>query len=90
MFLTDSAQQMTYCGCSDCVWIILLRGFSNAHGESAYPVMNLARIGPAITENRIYGSWCENSAVVSVLAYALATMTQRLPRKPLPLPDWLK
>jgi carboxypeptidase Q len=32
----------------------------------------------------------EDSAVVSVLAYALATMTQRLPRKPLPLPDWLK
>ena len=32
----------------------------------------------------------ENSAVVSVLAYALATMTQELPRKPLPLPDWLK
>ena len=32
----------------------------------------------------------ENAAVVSVLAYALATMTQELPRKPLPLPDWLK
>jgi Zn-dependent M28 family amino/carboxypeptidase len=32
----------------------------------------------------------ENSAVVSVLAYALATMTQELPRKPLPLPDWRK
>ena len=31
-----------------------------------------------------------NVAVVSVLAYALATMTQDLPRKPLPLPDWLK
>jgi carboxypeptidase Q len=32
----------------------------------------------------------ENVAVVSVLAYALATMSQNLPRKPLPLPDWLK
>jgi Zn-dependent M28 family amino/carboxypeptidase len=32
----------------------------------------------------------ENVVVVSVLAYALATMTQELPRKPLPLPDWLK
>lgn len=32
----------------------------------------------------------ENAAVVSVTAYALATMTQDLPRKPLPLPDWLK
>ena len=32
----------------------------------------------------------ENAAVVSVLAYALATMTQKLPRKPLPLPDWMK
>jgi carboxypeptidase Q len=32
----------------------------------------------------------ENAAVVSVLTYALATMTQDLPRKPLPLPDWLK
>ena len=30
---------------------LLLRGFSNAHGESAYPIVNLARIGPAITEN---------------------------------------
>ena len=32
----------------------------------------------------------ENAAVVSVLTYAPATMTQELPRKPLPLPDWLK
>jgi Zn-dependent M28 family amino/carboxypeptidase len=31
-----------------------------------------------------------NVAVVSVLTYALATMTQDLPRKPLPLPDWIK
>jgi len=29
----------------------ILRGFSNAHGESAYPIVNLARIGPTITEN---------------------------------------
>ncbi len=32
----------------------------------------------------------ENAAVVSVLAYALATTHAELPRKPLPLPDWLK
>ena len=32
----------------------------------------------------------ENAAVVSVLAYALATMNAELPRKPLPVPDWLK
>jgi len=32
----------------------------------------------------------ENAAVVSVLAYALATMNTELPRKPLPVPDWLK
>ncbi len=32
----------------------------------------------------------ENAAVVAVLAYALATMNAELPRKPLPLPDWLK
>ncbi len=32
----------------------------------------------------------ENVAVVSVLAYALATMTQNLPRKPLPVPKWMK
>ncbi len=32
----------------------------------------------------------ENAAVVSVLTYALATMTQDLPRRSLPLPDWLK
>ena len=32
------------------LWLDLpLRGFSKAHGESAYPIMNLARIGPAIT-----------------------------------------
>jgi hypothetical protein len=31
-----------------------------------------------------------NVAVVAVLAYALATMTQDLPHKPLSLPDWLK
>jgi len=32
----------------------------------------------------------ENAAVVAVLAYALATMTGELARKPQPLPDWLK
>jgi hypothetical protein len=32
----------------------------------------------------------ENAAVVSVLAYSLATMTQDLPHKLLPLPGWLK
>ncbi len=32
----------------------------------------------------------ENAAVVAVLAYALATMDGKLPRKPLPVPDWLK
>ncbi len=32
----------------------------------------------------------ENAAVVAVLAYALATMDGTLPRKPLPVPDWLK
>lgn len=32
----------------------------------------------------------ENSALVSVLAYALATMSQPLPRHPKPAPDWMK
>ena len=32
----------------------------------------------------------ENAAVVAVLAYALATIKAELPRKPQPLPDWLK
>lgn len=32
----------------------------------------------------------ENAAVVATLAYALATMNGELPRKPQPLPDWLK
>ena len=32
----------------------------------------------------------ENAAVVAVLAYALANMQGELPRKPLPVPDWLK
>ena len=32
--------------------LILPLGFSKAHGESAYPIMNLAHIGPAITENQ--------------------------------------
>lgn len=32
----------------------------------------------------------ENAAVVATLAYALATMKGELPRKPQPLPDWLK
>jgi carboxypeptidase Q len=32
----------------------------------------------------------ENAAVVAVLAYALANMDAKLPRKPQPLPDWLK
>jgi hypothetical protein len=32
----------------------------------------------------------ENAAVVAVLAYALANMRVELPRKPQPLPDWLK
>jgi len=32
----------------------------------------------------------ENAAVVAVLAYALATMNAELPRKPQPIPDWLK
>jgi Zn-dependent M28 family amino/carboxypeptidase len=32
----------------------------------------------------------ENIAVVAVLAYALATTTQELPRQELALPDWLK
>jgi carboxypeptidase Q len=32
----------------------------------------------------------ENAAVVAVLAYALANMSGELPRKPLPVPDWLK
>ncbi len=32
----------------------------------------------------------ENAAVVAVLAYALATMKTELPRKPQPLPDWMK
>jgi carboxypeptidase Q len=32
----------------------------------------------------------ENVAVVSVLAYALATMSGDLPRKPLPVPRWMK
>jgi carboxypeptidase Q len=32
----------------------------------------------------------ENAAVVAVLAYALAEMDAPLPRKPLPVPDWLK
>ena len=32
----------------------------------------------------------ENAAVVAVLAYALATMDAKLPRKPQPMPDWLK
>jgi Zn-dependent M28 family amino/carboxypeptidase len=32
----------------------------------------------------------ENAAVVAVLAYALATMDAELPRKPQPVPDWLK
>jgi hypothetical protein len=27
-------------------------GFSKAHGESTYPIMNLARIGPAIPKNQ--------------------------------------
>ena len=32
----------------------------------------------------------ENAAVVAVLAYALANMQTDLPRKPQPLPDWMK
>ncbi|MGC2112415.1 MAG: M20/M25/M40 family metallo-hydrolase [Candidatus Korobacteraceae bacterium] len=32
----------------------------------------------------------ENAAVVAVLAYALANMQTDLPRKPQPVPDWLK
>lgn len=32
----------------------------------------------------------ENAAVVAVLAYALATINTELPRKPQPVPDWLK
>ena len=32
----------------------------------------------------------ENAAVVAVLAYALANMQDSLPRKPQPVPDWLK
>jgi carboxypeptidase Q len=32
----------------------------------------------------------ENAAVVAVLAYALGTMQTELPRKPQPVPDWLK
>jgi carboxypeptidase Q len=32
----------------------------------------------------------ENGALMSVLAYALATMSQPLPRHPKPLPDWMK
>ena len=32
----------------------------------------------------------ENAAVVAVLAYALATVNRELPRKPLPMPDWLE
>jgi Zn-dependent M28 family amino/carboxypeptidase len=32
----------------------------------------------------------ENATVVAVLAYALATMDTKLPRKPQPMPDWLK
>ena len=32
----------------------------------------------------------ENSAVVAVLAYALANLEQPLPRLTKPLPDWLK
>ena len=32
----------------------------------------------------------ENGALVSVLAYALASMSQPLPRHPKPLPDWMK
>ena len=32
----------------------------------------------------------ENAAVVAVLAYALATTPGELPRKPEPVPDWLK
>ena len=32
----------------------------------------------------------ENAAVVAVLSYALATMTAELPRKPQPVPDFLK
>lgn len=32
----------------------------------------------------------ENIAVVSVLAYALATMKQEVPRQQLTLPEWLK
>ena len=32
----------------------------------------------------------ENAAVVAVLAYAVANMSGDLPRKPLPVPDWMK
>ena len=32
----------------------------------------------------------ENGALMGVLAYALATMSQPLPRHPKPLPDWMK
>ena len=32
----------------------------------------------------------ENATVVAVLAYALANINGDLPRKPLPMPDWLK
>ena len=32
----------------------------------------------------------ENAAVVAVLAYALANMQTELPRKPQPVPDWMK
>ena len=32
----------------------------------------------------------ENATVVAVLAYALASINGDLPRKPLPMPDWLK
>ena len=32
----------------------------------------------------------ENAAVIATLAYALATMQGELPRKPRPVPDWLK
>ncbi len=32
----------------------------------------------------------ENAAVVAVLAYALANMTGDLPRKPQPIPEWMK
>jgi carboxypeptidase Q len=32
----------------------------------------------------------ENAKVVAVLAYALATMDAELPRKPQPVPDWVR